>query len=114
MWKIFKRGGKTAPFETVEKVAKPLFRARMHAGQSSISCEKVGLSCVRSVISAAHVGGNDGLIIYSAVCGRRNFARCGVRERCAYAARAHKEEATCGFLLLENPPLSLEGSAVMA
>ena len=40
----------------------------MHADQPSISFEKVGLACARSVISAAHVGGNDGYKIYSASC----------------------------------------------
>ena len=54
--------------ETVEKVAcqlieidKPLFRERLHERQSSISCEKVGLSFVRGVISDVHAAGNDGL-----------------------------------------------------
>ena len=49
----------------------------MHAGQPSISREKVGLSCARSVISTAHVGGNDGSKFYSAACGRRNSLREG-------------------------------------
>ena len=49
----------------------------MHAGQPSISCEKVGLSCARGVISDAHVVGNDGSKPYSATCGWRNSLREG-------------------------------------
>ena len=49
----------------------------MHAGQPSISREKVGPSCVRGVISTARVGGNDGSKFYSAACGRRNSLREG-------------------------------------
>ena len=64
-------------FVTIEKVALPLFRVKRHANQPSISYEKVGLFCVRSVISAAHVGRNDGFYIYSAACGRRNSLREG-------------------------------------
>ena len=63
--------------ETVEKVAQPLFRVRLHARQASISCEKVDLPCVRSVISDAHVAGNDGIKIYSAACGHRNSLQEG-------------------------------------
>ena len=37
------------------------------------------------------------------------FRRLRAAGRCACAARAHKEEATCGFLLLVKPPLSLGG-----
>ena len=63
--------------ETVEKVAKPLFRMRLHEILTSISCEIVGRNFVRGVISEAHVLGNDGIEFYSAVCGRRNSLQEG-------------------------------------
>ena len=46
--------------ERVEKAAKPLFRERSHDGRGSFSCEKVTPSAMKSVISEAHVPGNDG------------------------------------------------------
>ena len=73
--------------ETVEKVASPLFRVRMHAGQPSISCEKVGLSCARGVISDAHVVGNDGSKPYSATCGWRNSLREGFFDKLSAPAK---------------------------
>ena len=63
--------------ETVEKVAKPLFRMRLHEILTSISCEIVGRNFVRGVISEAHVLGNDGIEFYSAVCGRRDSLQEG-------------------------------------
>ena len=47
--------------ETVEKVEKPLFRVGLHEIFNSISCEIVLKNFVRSVISKAHVPGNDRL-----------------------------------------------------
>ena len=49
----------------------------MHANQPSISYDKVGLARARSVISDAHVVGNDGSKPYSATCGWRNSLREG-------------------------------------
>ena len=49
-----------ALFFIIEKAAGPLFRAGLHASRSSIPYGKVGPSCVRSVISDAHVAENDG------------------------------------------------------
>ena len=46
--------------ERVEKAAKPLFRESSHGGRGSFSCEKVTPSAMKSVISKAHVPGNDG------------------------------------------------------
>ena len=63
--------------ETVEKVAKPLFRVRLHEIFASISCEIVGKNFARSVISEAHVPGNDVIEFYSVVCGRRNSLQEG-------------------------------------
>ena len=57
------------PFETVEKVAAPLFREGLHARWASIPCGKVGPSCARSVISDAHVAGNDGLKLITSPAG---------------------------------------------
>ena len=71
------RSAADAVLHSIEKVAEPLFRIRIHTGQPSISYEKVGLVCVRSVISAARVGRNDGFKIYSAAPGRRNSLREG-------------------------------------
>ena len=64
-------------FFTVEKVAKPLFRERLHEILTSISGEIVGQNFVRGVLSAAHVLGKDGIEFYSAVCGRRNSLQEG-------------------------------------
>ena len=50
--------------ETVEKVAMPLFRGRLHESFPSISCEIVGEAFVRSVISEVHAPGNDGIQFY--------------------------------------------------
>jgi len=44
----------------------------MHESFASISSEIVGKSFVRSVISDAHVAGNDEISLYSVACGRRN------------------------------------------
>ena len=41
--------------------------------------EKIALSVMRSVISGAHVSGNDGFKIDSVVCGRRCSARLSPR-----------------------------------
>ena len=65
------------PLETVEKVAKPLFRVRLHEIFASISCEIVGKNFARSVISEAHVLENDKIKFYSVVCGRRNSLQEG-------------------------------------
>ena len=65
------------PLETVEKVAKPLFRVRLHEIFASISCEIVGKNFARSVISEAHVPENDEISFYSVVCGRRNSLQEG-------------------------------------
>ena len=59
----------------VEKVAAQLFRERQHGGRDSISSEIVAPSAMRGVISEAHVPGNDGFLLYSCGCGRRNSAR---------------------------------------
>ena len=48
-----------ASFQTVEKVAKPLFRMGLHEISTSISCKIVGQNFVRGVISEAHVLEND-------------------------------------------------------
>ncbi len=45
--------------EAIEKVAALLFRERLHARWASIPYGKVGPPCVRSVITDAHVAGND-------------------------------------------------------
>ena len=66
---------------TISKVAKPLWRVRMHADQPSISYEKVGLARARSVISDARVVGNDGSKLYSATCKRRNSLREGFSDK---------------------------------
>ena len=63
--------------ETVEKVAEPLFRVRLHEILASISCEIVGKNFARSVISEAHVLENDKIKFYSVVCGRRNSLQEG-------------------------------------
>ncbi|EHM53026.1 hypothetical protein HMPREF0372_01221 [Flavonifractor plautii ATCC 29863] len=57
------------------KVAAQLFRERQHGGRDSISSEIVAPSAMRGVISEAHVPGNDGFLLYSCGCGRRNSAR---------------------------------------
>ena len=58
---IQKSGGPTGPpLETVEKVAKPLFRERLHEIFTSISYEIVGEDFVGGVISDVHAAGNDG------------------------------------------------------
>ena len=49
------------PFETVEKVAKPLFRVGLHEIFTSISYEIVGKNFVRGVISDVHAAVNDGI-----------------------------------------------------
>ena len=61
--------------QRVEKVAKATFSMGMRARWASIPGGKVGSSCARSVISEAHVPGNDGLSFSSCGCGRRNSAR---------------------------------------
>ena len=66
-----------ASFQTVEKVAKPLFRMGLHEISTSISCEIVGQNFVRGVISEAHVLENDEIRSYSVVCGRRNSLQEG-------------------------------------
>ena len=63
--------------QTVEKVAKPLFRMGLHEISTSISCEIVGQNFVRGVISEAHVLENDEIRSYSVVCGRRNSLQEG-------------------------------------
>ena len=65
----------TGPRLRVEKVAAQLFRERQHGGRDSISSEIVAPSAMRGVISEAHVPGNDGFLLYSCGCGRRNSAR---------------------------------------
>ena len=62
---------------TFEKVDAPLFREELHEIFASISCEIVGKNFVSSVISEAHVPGNDGISFYSVVCGRRNSLQEG-------------------------------------
>ena len=47
------------PLETVEKGLLAFFDKGLHDGQGSISCEIVTPSVMRSVISKAHVLGND-------------------------------------------------------
>ena len=49
---------------------------------------KVGLSCVRSVISDAHVAGNDGIKPYSVACGRQNSLQEGLLIICSANMRA--------------------------
>ena len=71
--------------QTVEKVAKPLFRVGLHEISASISCEIVGLNFVRGVISEAHVLGNDEIRFYSVVCGRRNSLQEGFFDKLAFA-----------------------------
>ena len=66
--------------QPVEKAAKPLFRERLHGGRGSFSYEKVTPSTMRSVISDAHVAGNDGFSFDSCGCGRRNSARLSFGE----------------------------------
>lgn len=44
----------------------------LHGGWGSISCKKVTLSPMRSVISPAHVRGNDGIYDSFPACGRGN------------------------------------------
>ena len=63
--------------QTVEKVAKLLFRMGLHEISTSISCEIVGQNFVRGVISEAHVLENDEIRSYSVVCGRRNSLQEG-------------------------------------
>ncbi len=65
----------SGPRLRVEKVAAQLFRERQHGGRDSISSEIVAPSAMRGVISEAHVPGNDGFLLYSCGCGRRNSAR---------------------------------------
>ena len=50
---------------------------RLHARWASIPYGKVGPSCARSVISDAHVAGNDEIIFYSIACGRWNSLQEG-------------------------------------
>src|SRR5699024_5513110 len=54
---------------------RPLSREKLHGGRDSISCEIVVSSAMRSVISEAHVPGNDGFSFDSRGCGRGNSAR---------------------------------------
>ena len=70
------------------EIDKPLFREELHERQSSISCEKVGLSFVRGVISEAHVPGNDEILFYSVVCGRRNSLQEGFFDKMGPPHRA--------------------------
>ena len=46
--------------ETVEKGTSAFFEKRLHGGRDSISFEIVAPPAMRSVISEAHVLGNDG------------------------------------------------------
>ncbi len=64
-------------FQTVEKVAKLLFRMGLREISTSISCEIVGQNFVRGVISEAHVLENDEIRSYFVVCGRRNSLQEG-------------------------------------
>ena len=64
-------------FETVEKVAQPLFRGGLHESFVSISCEIVGEAFARSVISEVHAPGNDDIAFYSVAFGQRNSLQEG-------------------------------------
>ena len=70
-------GPETGRPETVEKVTKSLFRVGLHEIFTSISFKIVGKNFARSVISKAHVLGNDIIEFYSVVCGRRNSLQEG-------------------------------------
>ena len=61
-------GTSSGPLCVSKKVALPLFREGSHGGRNSISCEIVAPSAMRSVISEAHVPGNDGFSFDSAAC----------------------------------------------
>ena len=79
------------------EIDKPLFRGEPHEIFASISCEIVGKNFVRSVISEAHVPGNDEIIFYSVVCGRRNSLQEGFFDK----LKRHVTSVfvTCRFLL---------------
>ncbi len=60
-WKIRGARGPSGPrAETVEKGTSAFFDKRLHGVRDSISCEIVAPPAMRSVISEAHVLGNDG------------------------------------------------------
>ena len=66
--------------QTVEKVAEATFSREMRPRRTSIPDGKVGPPWARSVISEAHVPGNDGFSFDSCGYGRRNSARLSLKE----------------------------------
>ena len=57
---------------TVEKVTTSLFREGLRPNCPSFSCEKDVAVVAISVISAAHVTGNDIILLFSGICGCLN------------------------------------------
>lgn len=66
-------------FAVTEKYGEKYRDYRTSGRKSSISCEIVAPSAMRSVISQVHVLGNDGISMSSCACGRRNSARHPLR-----------------------------------
>lgn len=74
-------GGRTSVrprWRLSKKAQVPFSEKRLHGVWDSISCEIVAPPAMRSVISEAHVLGNDGFKLNSVACGRRNSARLHV------------------------------------
>ena len=66
---------RAAPVGALEKAQVPFSRRGLHGVWDSISCEIVASPAMRSVISEAHVLGNDGFKLNSVACGRRETLR---------------------------------------
>ena len=100
--------------EPVEKVASPLFRNGLHERFASISYEIVGQSFARSVISDAHVTGNDRIKFYSAaISAPRAAALRRLRSETRLWAQCGRRNSLQESFLSKKRLLSIRGAAFL-